>query len=39
MLENCASAQHLPISLEANRMKYREVNGIGQKTYDTIKSM
>ena len=39
MLENCASAQHLTISLEANRMKYREVNGMGQKTYATIKSM
>ena len=39
MSENCASAQHLPISLEANRMKYREVNGMGQKTYATIKSM
>ena len=39
MLENYASAQHLAISLEANRMKYREVNGMGQKTYATIKSM
>ena len=39
MLENCASAQHLPISLEAKRMKCREVNGMGQKTYATIKSM
>ena len=32
MLGNCASVQHLAISLEANRMKYREVNAMGQKT-------
>ena len=39
ILENCASAQHLAISSEANRKKYREVNGMGQKTYATIKYM
>ena len=38
MRDNCDSAQHLAISLEANRMKHREVNGMGQKTYATIKS-